>query len=57
MSKRKEIVLDDESEKNLDYLSKILDMNQSKVIKWLINAMARAFKEKTEEVKNDREKR
>ena len=57
MSKRKEIILDEETEANLCYLSRILDMNPSKVIKWLINAMARAFKDKTEEVKNDREKR
>ena len=52
MSKQMNIRIDDETGKNLEYLSKVLDMNQSKVIKWLINAMARAFKESKDAVGN-----
>lgn len=40
MSRRKEIVLDKETDENLELVSKVLGMNQSKAIKFLINATA-----------------
>ena len=44
MSKQMNIRIDDETGKNIEYLSEVCGMNQSKVIKWLVNSMARAFR-------------
>lgn len=57
MSKRKEIILDEETEANLRYLSEVYEANQSKVIKALINVTARAMRKGTEWIREAMEEK